>query len=99
MKQIFNIKRMLPIREGVSESTGREWKSRDVVLEAKDESAWPDVIVGTLRGDLAADPTLKEGETVVATLSFYAREKDGRWWNSVRVVNISKFENQYSYAH
>lgn len=99
MKGIYKIVELLPMREGVSEHTGREWKSREVVLESVEQSAWPDVVVGALRGDMAAEPGVKEGDTVVATLSLYARKQDGHWWNSVRIVSIVKSENQYSYVH
>ena len=51
---------------------------------------YPDLIVATLRGDWAENPDFKEGDIVEAGLSFFAHEKDGRWFNNVRIIKIDK---------
>lgn len=90
MRKQFKIVKLLALRQGTSEQTGREWKSREVVLEATDEVMYPDLIVATLRGDWAESPDFREGDIVEAGLSFYAHEKDGRWYNNIRIIKIEK---------
>ena len=86
----FKVVKLLALRQGTSERTGRDWKSREVVLEATDEVMYPDLIVATLHGDWAENPGVSEGDIVEAALSFYAHEKDGRWYNNIRVIKIEK---------
>ena len=90
MKKEFKIVKLLALRQGTSERTGQDWKSREVVLEATDEVMDPDLIVATLHGDWAENPGVSEGDIVEAALSFYAHEKDGRWYNNIRVIKIEK---------
>ena len=86
----FKVFKLLALRQGTSERTGQEWKSREVVLESTDEVMYPDLIVATLRGDWAENPGVQEGDIVEAGLSFFAHEKDGRWYNNVRIIKIDK---------
>lgn len=86
MKKEFKIVKLLALRKGTSERTGQEWKSREVVLEVM----YPDLIVATLRGDWAENPDFREGDIVEAGLSFFAHEKDGRWYNNIRIIKIEK---------
>jgi len=86
----FKVVKLLALRQGTSERTGQDWKSREVVLEATDEVMYPDLIVATLHGDWAENPGVSEGDIVEAALSFYAHEKDGRWFNNVRIIKIEK---------
>ena len=90
MKKQFKVVKLLALRQGTSERTGQEWKSREVVLESTEAVMYPDLIVATLRGEWAENPGFKEGDIVEAALSFYAHEKDGRWFNNVRVISIGK---------
>ena len=78
MKKQFKIVKLLALRQGTSERTGQEWKSREVVLESTEAVMYPDLIVATLRGDWAENPDFKEGE------------KDGRWFNNIRIIKIEK---------
>ena len=86
----YKVFKLLALRQGTSGRTGQEWKSREVVLESTDEVMYPDLIVATLRGDWAENPDFKEGDIVEAGLSFFAHEKDGRWYNNVRIIKIEK---------
>ena len=90
MKKEFKIVKLLALRQGTSERTGQEWKSREVVLESTEAVMYPDLIVATLRGDWAENPDFKEGDIVEAGLSFFAHDKDGRWFNNVRIIKIEK---------
>ena len=90
MKRTYKIVKLLALRQGTSERTGQEWKSREVVLESTDEVMYPDLIVATLRCDWAENPDFREGDIVEAGLSFFAHEKDGRWFNNVRIIKIEK---------
>ena len=90
MKKEFKVVKLLALRQGTSERTGQEWKSREVVLESTEAVMYPDLIVATLRGDWAENPDLKEGDIVEAALSFFAHEKDGRWFHNIRIIKIDK---------
>lgn len=90
MRKQFKVVRLLDLRQGISEQTGREWQSREIVLEATDEVMYPDLIVASLRGDSAGNPGVQEGDIVEAVLNFFAHEKDGRWFNNVRVIKMEK---------
>lgn len=90
MKKEFKVVKLPALLQGTSERTGQEWKSREVVLESTEAVMYPDLIVATLRGDWAESPDFKEGDIVEARLSFYAHEKDGRWFNNVRIIKIEK---------
>ncbi len=90
MKKEFKIAKLLALRQGTSERTGQEWKSREVVLESTEAVMYPDLIVATLRGEWAETPGVQEGDIVEAALSFFAHEKDGRWFNNIRIIKIEK---------
>ena len=90
MRKQFKIVKLLALRQGTSERTGQEWKSRELVLEATGPVLYPDLIVATLRSDWAENPDFKEGDIVEVALSFFAHEKDGRWFNNIRIIKIEK---------
>ena len=90
MKKTFKVVKLLALRQGTSERTGQEWKSREVVLESTEAVMYPDLIVATLRGEWAENPDFREGDIVEAALSFFAHEKDGRWFNIIRIIKIEK---------
>jgi hypothetical protein len=90
MRKTFKIVKLLALRQGTSERTGQEWKSREVVLESTEAVMYPDLIVATLRGEWAENPDFRDGDIIEASLSFYAHEKDGRWYNNIRVIKIEK---------
>ena len=90
MRKVFKVVKLLALRQGTSERTGQEWKSREVVLEATEAVMDPDLIVATLRGEWAETPDFREGDIVEAGLSFFAHEKDGRWYNNIRIIKIEK---------
>ena len=64
MRKTFKIVKLLALRQGTSERTGQEWKSREVVLESTEAVMYPDLIVATLRSDWAENPDFKEGDIV-----------------------------------
>ena len=90
MRKVFKIVKLLALRQGTSERTGQEWKSREVVLESTEAVMYPDLIVATLRGDWAENPDFKEGDIVEVGLSFFAHEKYVRLFNYVRIIKIEK---------
>ena len=64
MRKTFKIVKLLALRQGTSERTGQEWKSREVVLESTEAVMYPDLIVATLRGEWAETPDFREGDIV-----------------------------------
>ena len=90
MRKVLKVVKLLALRQGTSERTGQEWKSREVVLESTEAVMYPDLIVATLRGEWAETPDFREGDIVEVALSFFAHEKDGRWFNNIRIIKIEK---------
>ena len=90
MRKVFKVVKLLALRQGTSERTGQEWKSREVVLESTEAVMYPDLFVATLRGEWAETPDFREGDIVEVALSFFAHEKDGRWFNNIRIIKIEK---------
>lgn len=88
MKRKFRIVKLFDLRQGTSEQTGREWKNRDVLLEADDDVLYPDRVVASLSGDMADNPPFKEGDIAEIALAFIAHEYQGRYFNNIRVINL-----------
>lgn len=79
----FIIKKLLDVQQGVNQETGREWKSRDVVLEADDNVIYPDTLVASLKNDSIGKFRFGEGERVNVLLGFMAHEHNDRWYNNI----------------
>ena len=85
--QEFKIIAIMPERRGVSQN-GAEWRSKDIVLESTADVQYRDSIVASLTGDRIDRYQVEVGQGVKAGLSFFAHNKDGRWFNNIRIYNI-----------
>lgn len=83
------IARLLPIRQGVSQRTGNEWKTQPFVFEYFEtpEQRWSDkVLLETRDANIMAQ--LKEGMEVRCGFGHNVRDYEGRTYNEVRLYRI-----------
>jgi len=80
---------VLPAREGVSKSTGNNWKSQEYVLETSEQ--YPRRICFNVFGeDKISQFNIKEGETMMVSFDINAREYNGRWYNDIRAWKVDR---------
>lgn len=83
------VKQILPLRSGVSQRTGNEWKALPFVFEyyEHDTDRYPDsVILETF--DTNVIEHLKEGMEVRCGFSHHTREYEGKTYNELRLYKI-----------
>lgn len=89
MTGLFVIEKREAVQEMQStKNPGVTYPTCNVVLRTAD-SGYGDAFVARMRGDQTKLP-LQEGETVVAGLSFYASETNGRVYQNCNVTRITK---------
>ena len=89
MEFIGRVKQILPLRSGVSQRTGNEWKALPFVFEYYEHETdrYPDsVLLGTF--DDKVIEHLKEGMEVRCGFSHRTREYEGKTYNEVRLYKI-----------
>ncbi len=84
------VKQILPLRSGVSQRTGNEWKALPFVFEyfEEDNKRFPDSVVLETFDDKVIE-NLKEGMEVRCSFSHRVREYEGKHYNEVRLINIA----------
>ena len=83
------VKQILPLRSGVSQRTGNEWKALPFVFEYYEHETdrYPDsVLLETF--DTKVIENLKEGMEVRCGFSHRTREYDGKTYNELRLYKI-----------
>ena len=83
------VKKIMPLRSGVSQRTGNEWKSLPFIFEyfEHDTDRYPDqVLLETF--DTNVIEHLKEGMEVRCGFAHHTREYEGRVFNEVRLYKI-----------
>lgn len=80
--------KIFDVRTGVSRSSGKEWKSRDVLLESVQNVMYPEKWMANLFGDAVEKFTAKEGDIISVALHHDVNEKNGRYFNEVRIVEF-----------
>lgn len=81
------------VRQGVSQKTGKEWRSQECVLETLDK--YPERLVFQ---HYDTSITLGEGDMVRGELRFSARDYNGRWYNQLYMSRPS-LENGKQNVH
>lgn len=87
------VKKILPLRSGVSQRTGNEWKSLPFIFEyfEHDTDRYPDqVLLETF--DTNVIEYLKEGMEVRCGFAHHTREYEGRVFNEVRLYKIESIK-------
>ena len=93
MEFIGRVKKILPLRSGVSQRTGNEWKSLPFIFEyfEHDTDRYPDqVLLETF--DTNVIEHLKEGMEVRCGFAHHTREYEGRVFNEVRLYKIESIK-------
>lgn len=83
------VKKLLPVRSGVSQRTGNEWKALPFVFEyfEHETDRYPDsVVLETF--DTKVIDNLKEDMEVRCGFSHHTREYDGKTYNELRLYRI-----------
>ena len=83
------VKQILPLRSGVSQRTGNEWKALPFVFEyyEHDTDRYPDSVLLETFDDKVIEH-LKEGMEVRCGFSHRTREYEGKTYNEVRLYKI-----------
>ena len=87
------VKKILPLRSGISQRTGNEWKSLPFIFEyfEHDTDRYPDqVLLETF--DTNVIEHLKEGIEVRCGFAHHTREYEGRVFNEVRLYKIESIK-------
>ena len=79
-------------KEGVSATTGKEWKQRNILLSFNDEEGDEYVLVG-VDEDVWQHLGLQEGQEAFVRLKFFTkRQISGFISNHIRIVNPQNFQ-------
>ena len=82
---------VLPERSGVS--ARGEWKSQTYVIETQEQ--YPKKMAFDVFGaDRLAQFNIHSGEEILVSFDIDAHEYQGRWFNSIRVWNVTKVSQQ-----
>ena len=80
--------KIFAVRTGVSRSSGKEWKSRDALLESVQNVMYPEKWMANLFGGAVEKFIAKEGDIISVALHHDVNEKNGRCFNEVRIVEF-----------
>ncbi len=83
------VKKLLPVRSGVSQRTGNEWKSMPFIFEYYEHETdryTDSVVLETF--DTNVIDNLKEGMEVRCGFSHRTREYEGKFYNELRLYKI-----------
>lgn len=89
MEFIGRVKKILPLRSGISQRTGNEWKSLPFIFEyhEHDTDRYPDqVLLETF--DTNVIDNLKEGMEIYCGFGHRTREYEGKTYNELRLYKI-----------
>lgn len=93
------VKKLLPVRSGVSQRTGNEWKSLPFVFEYYEHETdrYADsVVLETF--DTKVIDNLKEGMEIRCGFSHHTREYDGKTYNELRLYKIESVKKAQNAA-
>lgn len=88
MEIIGIIKKIYPIQEGVSKSTGNPWKSMEFLLETEDR--YPQSVCLQLMNDNCTRFEIKEGDKIKVSFDMKAREWENKAYNTLIAWKVDK---------
>lgn len=88
MEIIGIIKKIYPIQEGVSKSTGNPWKSMEFLLETEDR--YPQSVCLLLINDNCTRFEIKEGDKIKVSFDMKAREWENKAYNTLIAWKVDK---------
>ena len=82
---------LFPIKEGVGKTSGTPWKSREFVIETQDQ--YPKrICLQVMNANMDRFP-MEEGMEVSVKFDISARERDGRYFNTLTAWDIMVHPN------
>ena len=89
MKFQGRVKKILPIRSGISQRTNNEWKAMPFIFEYFENPTdhYPESVVLETYDTKVID-NLKEGMEIVVGFGHRTREFEGRWYNELRIYSL-----------
>lgn len=88
MEIIGIIKKIYPIQERVSKSTGNPWKSMEFLLETEDR--YPQSVCLLLMNDNCTRFEIKEGDKIKVSFDMKAREWENKAYNTLIAWKVDK---------
>ena len=82
------IVQVLPLQSGIGQSSGKEWKKQEYVLETQDQ--YPRKVCFQRSGSRIEQYPVAEGDEVTVSFDLESREFRGRWYTDVRAWKIEK---------
>ena len=88
------IRKVLPLRSGTSQRTGKEWRCLPFVFEyfENETDRWPDSVVLETFDEKVIN-SLKEGMEVRCGFGHRAKEYDGKTFNELRLYKIESVKS------
>lgn len=78
---------LFPVKEGVGKTSGTPWKSREFVIETQDQ--YPKrICLQVMNANMDRFP-MEEGMEVSVKFDISARERDGRYFNTLTAWDIT----------
>ena len=81
---------VMPVRGGVSQRTGSEWKVQEYVLETINEQYPRKMSFEVFGVDRIASFAIKVGEEMTVSFDIDAHEYNGRWFNQIRAWKVDR---------
>lgn len=82
------IKKIYPLQQGTSKSTGHPWKSMEFLLETEDR--YPQSACLLLMNDNCTRFNIKEGDKVKVQFDMKAREWENKGYNTLNAWKVDK---------
>lgn len=82
------IKKIYPLQQGTSKSTGQPWKSMEFLLETEDR--YPQSACLLLMNDNCTRFNIKEGDKVKVQFDMKAREWENKGYNTLNAWKVDK---------
>ena len=85
---------LFPVKEGVGKTSGTPWKSREFVIETQDQ--YPKrICLQVMNANMDRFP-MEEGMEVSVKFDISARERDGRYFNTLTAWDITVLNSRPS---
>ena len=80
---------VMPAREGVSQSSGKSWKSQEYVIETQEQ--YPKkCCFGVFGAEKIQQLNIQLGEMLTVSIEINANEYQGRWYNKINAWQVQR---------
>ena len=88
----FKVIKLLAVKNGMSQQTGKPWKSREVVIESVLSAMHPNQFVGRLFGDAVDKISAQEGDVIGIELRHGVKEFNGSYYGETNIVDFEQVQ-------